>query len=150
MKTAPISIENLNSIFGIVGDFVWEEPEYTVESIGGFIDGVNPMEVDEYRLKMIETVKKQYASGERVPRRLTEAERKMHSERMKKDNPLTKDPSKTRTAKPVDVYYTDGRVESYAYAKLIPDVPYDTVKYMLKNNKGSKKHGIIKIEQKEK
>lgn len=109
----------------------------------------NPMHKPESVEKMRQTKLRKFASGELKPNVMGEDARREASERMKKNNPLSKNPELTNTAKPVDVYYENGNIESFAYAKLIPNIPYMTVKWMMRNNKGSKKHKVIKIIQKE-
>lgn len=74
----------------------------------------------------------------------TEQSRKAARQRMLENNPLSAEPWKNHTANPVVVTYTDGTSERFECASLIP-IPYGTVKWMRKNNKGSKKHNIISI-----
>lgn len=108
----------------------------------------NPMFKNETRKKMSDTKKKQYKTGEIVPRDITTAERKNISTRMKTHNPSHLYPERINTAKPIIVLYTDGRTENYDYAKKLhydTGIPYETIKYMLKKNTGSRKHGIVKI-----
>ena len=76
--------------------------------------------------------------------------REYHSQRMKKDNPMTKYPERNRTAKPIEVLYEDGTIENYEYAKALSierNIPYPTVKWMLREGKGSAKHKIRTIKQ---
>ena len=83
--------------------------------------------------------------------RRSEELREYHSNRMKKDNPMTKYPEKNRTAKPVVVTYEDGTQEHYSYAKKFSEtknVPYSTVKLIMRKKLGSKKHKIVSIIQK--
>ena len=83
----------------------------------------------------------------------TEKSKKLHSDRMKLSNPTRNDPACNRTAQPIEVQYKDGHKEIYTYAKELSNsknIPYPTVKYMLKNNKGSPKHGILKLVRLEK
>ena len=66
------------------------------------------------------------------------------------NNPLRKNPGKNRTAQPIRIYFNDGKIEEYEYAKqycLKSNMPYGTMKHILKNDCGSKKHNIIKIER---
>lgn len=110
----------------------------------------NPMFSKDTRKKMSSTRKTKFASGELTPRELTKKERKMHSDRMKESNPMTNEPWKNHTASPVRVYYTDGTQKDFLYMKeifLITGVPYGTLKYMSRNNKGSPKWGIERIEK---
>lgn len=74
--------------------------------------------------------------------------KKKISERMKKNNPIGLHPEKNRTAQPIRVEYTDGKFEVYSYAKQLTlhrNIPYGTVKHMLKNNVGAPKHKIERI-----
>lgn len=67
-----------------------------------------------------------------------------------KRNPISLDPSKNRTCQPIRVFYKDGTEEDYRYAKELTinkNVPYGTIKHMLKNGVGSIKHNIIKLER---
>ena len=131
---------------GYINEHVYRERSETMKKI-------NPMHDPKIVEKMRQTKKEKFASGELIPRKLSENEKQMLSKRMKRNNPTKSNPACTNTAKPVDVIYEDGTVESYAYAKELSNVkgiPYDTVKWMLRNNKGSKKHNIKHIIQKEK
>lgn len=127
---------------GYINDYVYAERSVEMKKN-------NPMHNPEIVEKMRQTKIRKFASGELKPTIMGEQARKEASERMKKNNPLRKNPELTNTAKPVDVYYEDGSIESYDYAKAIPNIPYITVKWMMRNNKGSKKHGVLKIIQKE-
>ena len=76
--------------------------------------------------------------------------KKLHSDRMKKNNPMQLYPDKNHTAKPIVVQYLDGTVEYYSYAKkltLEKNIPYDTVKYLMRMKKSSSKHNIQSIKQ---
>jgi len=84
--------------------------------------------------------------------RRSEVVRKKFSDNMKKNNPMTKYPHLNRTAKPIEVLYEDGTIENYTYAKLFSiekNIPYETIKYIMRNKSKSKKHKIISITQKE-
>jgi len=81
---------------------------------------------------------------------LTEAERNMHSERMKSQNPMTLYPEKNHTARPIIVEYMDGTIEEYSYAKQFADknnIPYVTVKYWIQKGKGSKKYNVKSVKK---
>jgi hypothetical protein len=85
-----------------------------------------------------------------MPRKLSEEEKKNISKRMIENNPAKKFPERVNTAKPVKVYYEDGTIENYAFAKDLfykKNIPYATIKWMIRHNKGSKRHKIFKIEQ---
>jgi hypothetical protein len=110
----------------------------------------NPMFDMSTRKKMSETRKAKFAEGKLTPRNLTDREKRMHSERMKKHNPMTKEPWKNHTASPVRVYYKDKSTKDFLYMKeitLITGVPYDTLKYMSRNGCGSPKWGIERLEK---
>lgn len=82
----------------------------------------------------------------------SEKSRTAARKRMTERNPISLDPSKNRTAQPIRVYYYGGDTEDYVYAKelsLKKNIPYGTIKYMLKHNVGSKKHNIERLERKE-
>lgn len=71
--------------------------------------------------------------------------------RMLENNPISLDPSKNRTAQPIRIYFENGDVKEYSYAKkfcIEENIPYSTMKSWLKTgNTKSKKHGILKIER---
>lgn len=75
---------------------------------------------------------------------------KLHSDRMKVNNPMTKEPWKNHTAKPVRLHYMDGTFEDFRYMKEISlkkGISYNTLKYITRKGTGSKKHGILKLEK---
>lgn len=79
-----------------------------------------------------------------------ESAKKLHSERMKHSNPMTKEPWKNHTASPVRVHYVDGTTEDFTHMKQITElkgIPYDTLKYASRKNQGSPKWGIHKLEK---
>lgn len=109
--------------------------------------------------KVYETIKKNYSKFKKLYCTIqnpgkTENSRNAARKRMLKRNPITLDPSKNRTAQPIRIYFEDGRIEEYKYAKqfcLENDISYANMKYWLKDKKrGSKKYGIKKIERIEK
>jgi hypothetical protein len=81
----------------------------------------------------------------------TENSRSAARKRMLERNPISLDPSKNRTAQPIRIYYENGTIEDYKYAKefcIKNNVPYATMKYWLRNeNVTSKKYKISKIEK---
>jgi len=110
----------------------------------------NPMFNKASRERMSATRKAKFDSGEWTPRELTVKERKMHSNRMKEHNPMTEEPWKNHTASPVRVHYEDGTTRDFTYMKeitILTGVPYDTLKYASRLNKGSPKWGIERIEK---
>ena len=128
---------------GYINDYVYAERSVEMKKN-------NPMHNPEIVEKMRQTKLKKFASGELKPPVFSdEVRQRMSEQKMGDKNPLRKNPELTNTAKPVDVYYEDGSIEPYDYAKAIPNIPYVTVKWMIRNNKGSKKHGVYKIVQKE-
>lgn len=114
----------------------------------------NPMhKVDDDTKKRMYDNLKSYNLGDKNIMRRSKELREFHSERMKRNNPLVRNPEKTNTAKPVIVEYTDGKIEHYPYAKRFAEVKgisYNTVKYIMRKRKGSKKHMIKSITQVEK
>lgn len=110
----------------------------------------NPMKKQRAKDKLSKTRKEKFLSGEIVPRELTDGERKMHSDRMKRDNPISKEPWKNHTASPVRIHYENGTTIDFRYLKevsILTNVPYDTLKYASRKNTGSPKWGIRKIEK---
>ena len=112
----------------------------------------NPMFKDETRKKVSETKKRLFSEGILKPAVFSDDVRRKLSEKMIGDNnPLRKDPSKNRTSQPIRIYFEDGRIEYYSYAKeycLKSGVPYSTIKLLLRaENSRCKKHKILKIER---
>ena len=105
--------------------------------------------------RMFDVIKKNFAKYKKFYCKLqnpgkTDKSRAAARKRMLENNPIKLDPSKNRTAQPIRIYFIDGRIEEYSYAKgycLKSGVPYATMKYWLKNDIKSKKHGILKIER---
>jgi hypothetical protein len=105
--------------------------------------------------RMFETIKRNYSEFKKWHIKIfnpgkTENSRVAARKRMTENNPISMDPSKNRTAQPIVVHFSDGRKESFSYAKqycLKYGVPYATMKFWLKTGRGSKKHGITKIER---
>jgi hypothetical protein len=110
----------------------------------------NPMFEESAKKKLSATRKAKFASGELLPRVITDKERKMLSERMKINNPMTREPWKNHTASPVRVYWKDGTTEEFSHMKQITElkgIPYATLKYASRRSKGSPKWGITKMEK---
>lgn len=115
----------------------------------------NPHGKRNFSSKMHSSVKKYWSNFQ--SKKFTESNpmwqesaKKIHSKRMKENNPMTKEPWKNHTAKPVKVYYTNGTEKEFLYMKEITlntGVPYATLKYMSKNQCGSPKWGIERIEK---
>jgi hypothetical protein len=106
--------------------------------------------------KVYETIKKNFSKFKKLYCTIenpgkSQKSRDSARKRMLERNPISLDPSKNRTAQPIRIYFEDGRIEEYKYAKEfcnLSGVPYGTMKFWLKNNNGkSKKHKIIKIER---
>jgi hypothetical protein len=110
----------------------------------------NPMKRQEVKDRLSKSRKEKFLSGQLIPRELTVTERKMHSDRMKKDNPMSKEPWKNHTASPIRVHYEDGTIREFKYLKevsILTNVPYGTLKYASRKSIGSPKWGIRKIEK---
>lgn len=110
----------------------------------------NPMFDESVREKMSKTRKAKFASGDLIARELTVKERKLHSNRMKVNNPIRNEPWKNHTASPIRVYYTDKTTRDFLYLKeitLTTGVPYDTLKYISRKRCGSPKWGIERLEK---
>ena len=105
--------------------------------------------------RMVELIKKNFKKFKKMYCTIpnpgkSEKSRLAARKRMIENNPISMDPSKNRTAQPIVVHFSDGRKESFSYAKqycLKYGVPYATMKFWLKTGRGSKKHGITKIER---
>jgi hypothetical protein len=106
--------------------------------------------------KMFEIIKKNFSKFKKLYCTIenpgkSENSRNISKKRMTERNPMTLHPEKNRTAQPIRIYFEDGRIEEYRYAKeycLKSGVSYATMKYWLKNDIKSKKHGIIRVERK--
>lgn len=83
-------------------------------------------------------------SSEFNPGKTERSRLKAKNRMLSEDNPIKKNPHKNHTAYPVIVLYEDGTKIIYECASYIP-IPYQTIKWMKKYNKGSKKHGIVSI-----
>ena len=105
--------------------------------------------------KVYETIKKNFSKFKKLYCNIenpgkSENSRNSARKRMLERNPISLDPSKNRTAQPIKIYFEDGRIEEYKYAKeycLKNNVPYSTMKFWLKNKNSSKKYKIVKIER---
>lgn len=105
--------------------------------------------------KVYETIKKNYTKFKKLYCTIenpgkSENSRNAARKRMLERNPISIDPSKNRTAQKIKVHYMDGTTKEYSYAKLltlIENIPYGTVKHMLKHNVGSEKWRIEKLER---
>jgi hypothetical protein len=110
----------------------------------------NPMFNKASREKMAATRRANFASGKWTVREISSDERKRLSNRMKEDNPMTREPWKNHTASPVRVHYVDGTTEDFTHMKQITElkgIPYGTLKYARQRNQGSPKWGIHKLEK---
>lgn len=106
--------------------------------------------------RMFENIKSNFSNFKKKYCKLenpgkTKKSREAARKRMIEKNPIKMDPSKNRTAQPIKIYFDDGRIEKYSYAKeycIKNDVPYATIKPLLrKENNRCKKYGILKIER---
>ena len=109
--------------------------------------------------KVYETIKKNFSKFKKFYCTIqnpgkTENSRNAARKRMTERNTIALDPSKNRTAQPIRIYFEDGRIEEYRYAKEFchkSGVSYATMKsWLKKNNSYSKKHKILKIERMDK
>lgn len=78
----------------------------------------------------------------------SEKSREKARERMLNRNPIKLNPSKNHTARKTTIYFDDGRIEKFDYAKEFCNkynIPYATFKWCYKRNIGIKKHGVLKI-----
>lgn len=111
----------------------------------------NPMFNEVTRRKLSSTRKEMFRNGTLTPTVFSDEVKRQISQRMMGDNnPIRKDPSRNRTAQPIRVHFLDGKIEEYSYAKeycLKSGLSYATMKHMLKNNVGCKKHNILRIER---
>ena len=106
--------------------------------------------------KMFDTIKRNFSEFKRLHCKIENPGKSLKSresarKRMTERNPISLDPSKNRTAQPIRVYFQNGVVKDYSYAKkfcIEENVPYSTMKFWLKTgNSKSKKHKIDKIER---
>jgi len=106
--------------------------------------------------KVYETIKKNFSKFKKLYCNIenpgkSKKSRESAKKRMLEKNPISLDPSKNRTAQPIKIYFEDGKIEKYKYAKEfcnVSGVSYATMKYWLKKNNGkSKKYKILKIER---
>jgi hypothetical protein len=80
--------------------------------------------------------------------RKSEEVRDAFSERMKENNPMSRYPERNHTAYPVRVIFDNGTEKCYTHLKEVThkeNIPYVTLKWLIRNDKGSKKHNILKI-----
>lgn len=106
--------------------------------------------------KVYETIKKNYSKFKKLYCTIqnpgkSENSRNAARKRMTERNPMSLNPEKNRTAQPIRVYFADGKIEEFKYAKELSlkyFVNYGVIKLILRNKqKGSKKYGIEKIER---
>ena len=105
--------------------------------------------------RMVDTIKRNYKKFKKLYCTIpnpgtTENSRNAARKRMLERNPISLDPSKNRTAQPIRVHFEAGGTEDFKYAKefcIKNNISYANMKYWLKNDVGSKKHKIIKIER---
>jgi len=106
--------------------------------------------------RMFEVIKKNFSTYKKFYCKLENPGKSQNSrnaarKRMLENNPIKMNPSKNRTAQPIRIYFEDGRIEEYSYAKEfcnLSGIPYATMKFWLrKNDVNSKKHKILKIER---
>lgn len=106
--------------------------------------------------RMFETIKKNFSKFKKLYCTIenpgkSENSRNAARKRMTEKNPMTLHPEKNRTAQPIRVYFYDGKIEEFRYAKELSikySINYGTVKLILRNvQTDSKKYGIQKIER---
>lgn len=106
--------------------------------------------------KVYETIKKNFSKFKKLYCTIenpgkSENSRNAARKRMIERNPISLNPEKNRTAQPIRVYFTDGKIEEFKYAKQLSlkyFINYGVIKLILRNKqKGSKKYGIEKIER---
>jgi hypothetical protein len=105
--------------------------------------------------RMVDAIKRNYKKFKKLYCTIpnpgtTENSRNAARKRMLERNPISLDPSKNRTAQPIRVHFEAGGTEDFKYAKefcIKNNISYANMKYWLKNDVGSKKHKIIKIER---
>lgn len=106
--------------------------------------------------RMYATIKKNFSKFKKLYCTIqnpgkSENSRNAARKRMIEKNPITLNPEKNRTAQPIRVYFYDGRVEEFRYAKELSikhSIKYGTIKLILRNIQiDSKKYGIQKIER---
>jgi 5-methylcytosine-specific restriction endonuclease McrA len=105
--------------------------------------------------RMVDTIKRNYKKFKELYCTIpnpgtTENSRNAARKRMLERNPISLDPSKNRTAQPIRIHFENGEIKEYSYAKgycIESNLPYATMKYMLKKDVGSKKYKIKKIER---
>jgi hypothetical protein len=108
--------------------------------------------------RMFDTIKRNFSKFKRWHIKIhnpgkTKKSRDLARKRMTENNPLSIDPSKNRTCQPIRIHFTDKTTKDFKYAKqycIESGMPYATMKHLLRNNVGSKKHNIEKIERLEK
>ena len=105
--------------------------------------------------KMYEEIKKQFSEFKKQHIKIfnpgkSEKSRLAAKNRMINKNPIKLNPEKNWKAQPIKIFFIDGRVEEYSYAKEfcnISGVPYNTMKHRLQKGCNSRKHGIKRIER---
>ena len=106
--------------------------------------------------RMFETIKKNFSKFKKLYCTIenpgkSENSRNAARKRMTESNPMRLHPENNRTAQPIRVYFYDGRIEEFTYAKQLSikySINYGTVKLILRNiQTDSKKYGIQKIER---
>jgi hypothetical protein len=105
--------------------------------------------------RMIDVIKKNFKKFKKMYCTMpnpgkSEKSRNSARKRMLERNPIKMDPSKNRTAQPIRIYFIDGNIKDYRYAKeycIESGVPYATMKVWLKTGGYSKKYGIKMVER---
>ena len=136
----------LNELFENPGG--WDDSVHDREAQSRIMKENNPMFNSETVRKMQETRKRDGTTwaGNRNPMK-KEANKKLWSERMKRDNPVFK-LDKNPRSRHITVLWQNGEKTEYEYIKKLTEekeIPYPTVKYLLYNGCASKKHKIKKV-----
>ena len=100
----------------------------------------NPMKNPETAKKVSDSIKKSFESGKRKARKLTDEERQMHSERMKKNNPAHTHPDKHNFKNNSYVkgrkWYNNGEKNLYLYEdEEVPEGFVPGMKYVPRKKK---------------
>lgn len=105
--------------------------------------------------RMVDVIRKNYKKFKKLYCTIpnpgkSKKSRESARKRMTERNPISLNPSKNRTSQPIRIYFKDGTTKEYSYAKqycIETGFPYGTMKHMLTNNVGCKKHNILRIER---
>ena len=103
---------------------------------------------------MYDTIKRNYSEFRKWyskinnPGRSKKSRQKAKNRMLSSENPMRKYPEKNHTVRKTTIFFTDGRIEQFDYAKQACEkygIPEVTLKWCFAKNKGSRKHNIMKI-----